>query len=155
MELNKQEQIQIQKQIESIEIKGKILPKSFMISMPLSNNDYEILCDILNPDFLSKELEEYGGKDYVGGICYGLNTHDRVIKEFLKRKTQTRLLDGQSVAFMMDFLNKTKLRLIEPESENLRLSPKNSNPFLQLKKVPIYLNEYIKIIHNNKKRSNE
>src|SRR3989344_7419864 len=141
-ENNKQSLIQVQKQEEGIERNGKRLPKHFMVSMPVSSNDYKILCDLLHPDFLGKEMEEHGGKDYVGGICYGLDTHDTVIREFLKKKTQTTLIDGKSVAFMIEYLNKTKLRLIEPESEKLRLAPINSNPFLGLNKVPQYLLEY-------------
>lgn len=146
MEKSKESQIQIQvqKPEEKIKINGKLLPKNFMVSMPVSSNDYDIICDILNPDFLTEELKEHGGKDYVSGICYGLNTHDTVIKQFLKKKTQTRLLDGKSTAFMMEYFNKIKLRLIEPESEKLRLSPKKNLPFLHLKKIPKYFEDYIR-----------
>lgn len=141
---NKQVQIQIQKEVEKITINGKSLPKNFMLSMPVSSNDYDIICKMLDPNFLSKELEEYSGKDYSGGICFGLDSHDTVLREFFKRKSQTRLIDGKSVVFMMDYLNKTKLKLVEPESEKLRLSRKTDHPFLSLSKVPKYLTEYIK-----------
>lgn len=153
-----QESIQIQKLKERIDIKGKSLPENFMVSAPCTSVDYDIICDILNPDFLHTELEEQGGKDYVGGICYGLNTHDTTMRTFLKRKAQTTLIDGKSVAFMMEYLNRVKVRLIEPESEQLRLAPRNALPFSHLKKVPDYLQEYIRnrqnqedkdYIHNN------
>jgi len=77
MEINKEDQrvIQIQKPEERIEIKGKLLPKDFMVSMPCTSVDYNIICEVLNPEFLYEEIKEYGGKDYAGGICYGLNSH--------------------------------------------------------------------------------
>lgn len=145
MEIDKENQkiIQIQKPEERIEIKGKMLPKNFMVSMPRSSIDYNIICDVLNPEFLYEEIKEHGGKDYIGGICYGLNNHDTSIREFLKKKAQTTLIDGKSVAFMMEYLNRVKIRLIEPESEQLRLAPKNTYPFLHLKKVPDYLQKYM------------
>jgi len=138
------EQTQIQKEEQTIKINGKILSKNFMVSMPTTSIDFEILCDILNPNFISNEIEEYGNKDYIAGICYGLDRYDTIMKEFIKNKAQTRLIDGKSVMFMLEYFDKTKLRLIEPESEKLRLASKNSLPFLHLLKVPKYLEEYIK-----------
>ena len=62
--------VQKQKQVETIEVDNKVIPKTFMVSMPNNSVDFKILSDILNPNFISDEMKEEGNKEYVGAISY-------------------------------------------------------------------------------------
>lgn len=51
-------------------INGKVISRPFLISMPRSNPELKILTDVLDPAFITSELSEYGGRDFVQAICY-------------------------------------------------------------------------------------
>ncbi len=148
---NKTKQIILQKQKkeEFIEIDNKVIQKKFMVAMPNNPVDFEILADVFNPNFISKEMKEEGEKEYIGAISYMINEHDYIRSKFTKNKSQINLLDNKSVSSMLDYFDKTKLKIVDSNSEFLRIGNRRDISFSKLSKLPPLLEHYLKERKNN------
>ena len=143
--------LQKQKEEEVIEVNQKIISKKFMISMPNSPPDFDILTEILNPDFISEEMQHEAGKEYVGAIAYKITQHDHIISRFARNKAQISLSTNKSVSFMLNYIEKIKLKIIEPDSEGLRIGDRRDISLLLLSKIPKFLADYIRQRENNER----
>lgn len=132
---------------EIFSVNGKNMRKKFQASVPRSSVDFRILCEVFEPKFISNEMEEYDGKDFLGAVVYKINEHNKIRRTFARNLGQSIL--GDALGFqMLKYLDTVKLKLIDPNSEFLRIGRRNDKDiysFLELGKVPdelkIYLNE--------------
>lgn len=125
------------------EINHKTIRRPFVVSMPNTSNDFEILCDILEPTFIAKETEEYGGKDYVSAIAYKINEYYRIRKTHVQNLSQKALFEQKSGFKILAYLDSNKLKIIDPNTEFLRIGNRGKySDFLNLPKIPEYLEEY-------------
>ena len=138
--IQKQEQESLTK---TIELNGKIISKSFMAVMPNSSVDFELLCEVFSPDFISQELEHEGGKEYLGAVCTFLNEHDSIFAA-LRTNTMQKTLTGKITSeFMLKYLEKIKLKIIDPNNEYLRLGRNKDKSFFTLQKLHPALKKYL------------
>jgi len=129
---------------EAYEINHKTIRRPFVVSMPNTSNDFGIICDILEPSFIAKETEEYGGKDYVSAIAYKINEYYRIRRTHVQNLSQKTLFEEKSGYKTFMYLDSNKLKIIDPNSEFLRIgNRKNYDDFLGLPKIPEYLKQYL------------
>ncbi|MEA2037620.1 MAG: hypothetical protein U9O94_08980 [Nanoarchaeota archaeon] len=136
--------LQKQQEQEIIEVGTKTIFKKFMVSMPNNSVDFDILTEVLSPDFISEEMKKEGNKEYVGAIAYLLNEHDKIRSIFSSKKSKRSITDKKNYSFMLDYLDKTKLKIVEPNSEFLRIGDRTNTSFDILSKVPPYLLRHLK-----------
>jgi hypothetical protein len=124
--------------------------------MPNTSNDFEILCKILEPTFISKETEEYGGKDYVSAIAYKINEYYRIRKTHVQNLSQKTLFEQKSGFKVLTYLDSNKLKLIDPNTEFLRIGNRGKySDFLNLPKIPEYLEEYFAMRETKKETKDQ
>lgn len=129
---------------EPIEVNGKIIRKPFMVSVPSTSNDFRVLCEMLEPSFISTETAKFGGRDFVSAVAYKIDDYYRIRSEFMKRSGQTNLTKERLGYQMMNYLDATRLKIIDPNTESLRIGKLTGfNEMIKLPKLPEYFRKYI------------
>jgi hypothetical protein len=129
-------------QEKPVQIGKKTIRIPFQISMPNTSSDFKVICDVLEPSFISQEMKEYEGKDFISAIAYKINEFHKIRRDYIKHFNQTSLLTQRLGYQMLTYLDKIKLILIEPNTEFLRIGDrKRFSNFLKLD-PPDYLKEY-------------
>ncbi len=151
------EEQDLQKIKEDVQIiNNKPLRRPFQVSMPRTANDMKVVYDVLSPDFISKEMEQYGGRDYVGAITYKIEEHDSIIENYNKSYGQTTLQDVEFTRNIRDYLSKYKLKLIDFDTETYRnRNPNNLNKYLKMEGLPSYFRDYLIALRKAKKNDLE
>jgi hypothetical protein len=144
MEENKQaaiERTKISIPEDTVTINGKVVSRPFLVSMPRSNPELKILTDVLDSAFITSELSEYGGRDFVQAICYKITEYEDIVRNFIKANRQATLSDENKSLRNFVMLNQ-RLKLIDPDTEALRLW-KTNDAWTSLN-PPTYLSDYFK-----------
>jgi hypothetical protein len=144
MEENKQAVTKLSKSNileDTVTINGKVISRPFMVSMPRNSTDLKILTDVLDPAFITSELSEYGGRDFVQAVYYKITEYEDIVKNFIKKNSQYTLSDEKNNMKNFLMLNQ-RLKIIDPNTESLRLWKNNAN-WTHLN-PPTYLSDYFK-----------
>ena len=138
----------------ALEINGKTVRMPFQVSMPRSSSEFQIVCEILEPNFIAKEMLEYDGKEFVSAMAYKINEYNRIRREYLKNIGQKTLSSERLAYSMLTYLDKIKIKIIDPNTEFLRIGNRKSyRDFLKLK-APDYFMTYLENRRNAKSKNN-
>lgn len=126
-----------------VKVGQKRIRRPFQISMPRSGNDLKVIYDVLSPDFIGKEMQLYDGRDHIGAVVYKVEEHDQTMRGYNRYWGQTTLKEVEFTKYMIDYISKLKLKLIDPDVESYRNRNFNAiEKFLTLE-IPNYLRAHL------------